>query len=237
MPYESPLQKALREQREQALVATSNNNGKNAEQKNEFNFGSIEKAKDRIAIIADDSGSMGVEKMQDAKDGMIEFMRNCVPIEVACAIYPLNDSQISLSTNLPQLSIKIADFRSTGGTPLFETLKKAQREKSITRYIIFSDGEPNSENNKESCLNEAIERKTPIDTVLIADDGWTEESLKQYRAYLLLKEIADRTGGYFLVFQRGKVNFKTAFKYLSPGLRLMLTDDNTRVALQEGRLK
>jgi Mg-chelatase subunit ChlD len=241
-PYESPLQKALREKRESAIAVKEKQAEKHeSAPKKKIEIGSVENARDKIAIIFDDSGSMGGEPLEDAQDGTIEFMRNCIPSEVACAIYPLNKTAITITTDLPSLSGQLKNIRAKGSTPLFEKLREAQGQvlldgiSPFTRFIIFSDGDPDSTFQKEICIKDAQERKTPIDTVLItyvSETGWSRS-----HAYNLLKEVADRTGGYFLVFQRGKVNFKTAFKYLAPGLRLMLASESVRQDLQEGRLK
>ena len=53
-------------------------------------FSPAELAKEKIRILFDDSGSMSGQKIKDAIDGCIEFMRNCVLNETACAIHPLN---------------------------------------------------------------------------------------------------------------------------------------------------
>jgi len=189
--------------------------------------------KDRIRIIFDDSGSMIGQTIKDAQDGCIEFMKNCEVNKAAVAVHPMNADAIALDTNLPKLAALMPLIHDSGGTPMFETLQKAQAEEpKATRYIIFTDGQPNYNdlNMKESCISKAIEFKTPIDTVLIG--------LKDSPEAHLMKEIADRTGGIFLVFERGKANFKTAFKYLSPGLRLQLMADNSlKAKVEAGAVK
>lgn len=208
----------------------------------EIKYSKPEDCSERIRIIFDDSGSMAGPKITDAIEGCVEFMRNCVLNQTAVSIHPMNkvaDQQLEpLTTNLPALSVAVkalvgpeGDILVSGSTPLFETFDRAQKmNPKASRYVIFSDGQPNNTEKKEQCLTQAIEEKTPVDTVFIcigdSDYGAT-----------LLKEIADRTGGYFLKFDRNKVNFKSAFKYLAPTLRLQLHDGNVRKALEEGRLK
>jgi len=224
-------------EKQNALMKTS----KEGQTKLEVKFKSPEEAKERIRIIFDDSGSMSGQKIKDARDGCIEFMRNCVVNETACAIHLMNPQYQSglvdisnLTTNLPALSILIQKIEAPGGTPLFETTRKAQASKpSATRYVVFSDGCPDNEDDKEQVISKAIEEKTPIDTVLISSYEVTEID----RAYQILKELADRTGGYFLVFDRNKVDFKSAFKYLAPTLRGRLSDGKVRLALIAGELK
>lgn len=203
----------------------------------QINFASPSEASERIRIIFDDSGSMSEQKIDDAREGTIEFMRNCTLNQTAVAVHPLETPNFkgeAMTTNLPALSMEVRSILAKGGTPLFETwLRALALEPKATRYIIFSDGEPNNTINKEECISKAIELKTPCDTVFITQ-GY---SYNDNSAEALLKEIAERTGGIYLRFDRNKVNFKTAFKYLAPTLRLQLVSDNTRKALEEGMLK
>jgi Mg-chelatase subunit ChlD len=195
----------------------------------------------RIRVVFDDSSSMFGEKIKDARDGTVEMMKNCALNNVAVAIHPMNSISMNLShltTNLPALSVLIQKLKATASTPLFETLKRAQSlMPKATRYIIFSDGEPDNILEKETCILQAIEEKTPFDTVLITHGSASHPFREGSSAYILLKELADRTGGIFMVFDRNKVNMKTGFKYLAPTQRLLLADPNFREALQEGRIK
>lgn len=210
-------------------------------------YNSAELAKDKLRIIFDDSGSMNGQKIKDAIDGCIEFMRNCPVNETACAIHVMNPNYqpgstdlTLLTTNLPALSILIQKIKDTGSTPLGETLKQAQASTpKATRYVVFSDGAPNGsyQELKEEIINKAIKEKTPIDCVLIFESGWQNIEVERYNEYKTLKELADRTGGYFLVFDRSKVDFKSAFKYLAPSLRGKLSDGKVRLALMAGELK
>jgi hypothetical protein len=77
-------------------------------------------------------------------------------------------------------------------------------------------------------------KESVSDTVLIWEGG---SGVERSSEYLLLKEIADRTGGIFFVFDRAKVHFQNAFKYLSPNLRLALSDANFRADLQNGKVR
>ena len=198
-------------------------------------------AKERIRIIFDDSSSMSSEKIKDARDGCIEFLRNCKVNETAVAVHVMNSSLQDklidlkgLTTNLPALSILIQKIEAVGGTPLYETLKSAQSTTpKATRYIVFSDGSPNTTDKKEEVIQIAKENETPVDTVLIAHSNCEVGDA----AYDLFKELADRTGGYFLVFDRNKVDFKSAFKYLAPNLRVKLSDGKVRLTLEAGELK
>lgn len=239
------LAKAEEQKREQAALTLANNKdaSKTLEQIEREKFGFIEPdnpaVKDRIHIIFDDSGSMNGQSILDAHAGTQEFLKNCEANKVAVAVYPMNMEPIILDTNLPKIAALVPLIKATGGTPMFVTLKSAQNtEIKATRYIIFSDGQPNHDDmdEKEPAIKTAIESKTPIDTVFISTGN--TEFVKNSTAYLLMKEIAERTNGIFLFFDRNKVNFRDAFKYLSPGLRLQLTASASfKDAVEAGRIK
>lgn len=216
-----------------------------------FEYAAPANASKKIRLIFDDSGSMSGQKIQDAHEGTIEFMRNCQINDTAVAIHPMNygrkgsfyteDGQTDLTrltTNLPALSVLVRDIRATGGTPLFHTLNEAtMTEPKANRYIVFSDGEPDEHGSfVDETISKIKAQEVPCDTVLITDRG--DRINETHPAYVLMKHLADETGGLFLVFDRTKVNFKQAFKYLAPSLRLQLAaSTDMQKALQEGRLK
>jgi uncharacterized protein YegL len=191
-------------------------------------------AKNRIRVVFDDSDSMSGQKLEDAQIGVEEFLRACKLNETAVAVHPMNGPALDLTADLPTLAMSTHGIVSQGGTPMFQTLTQAQyASPKATRFILFSDGAP-TDSGKEGCIGTAILAKTPIDTVLIWGGGAGVERTSQYT---LLKEMADKTGGIFLVFDRTKVNFQDAFKYLSPGLRLALSDGQFRADLQNGKVR
>lgn len=192
-----------------------------------------EQCVERIRIIFDDSGSMSGQKIIDAREGVVEFMRNCIPNQVAVAVHPMNEDVIKMDTNLPAISKQVQGIDATGGTPLFETWSAAERiEPRASRYVIFSDGAPNYSDKKDACIQYCINNEITCDTVLIETNPDPRS-----RQYMLLKEIADRTHGIFMVFDRNKMDFKSGFKYLAPINRLSLNAPGMIEALQEGRLK
>lgn len=213
-----------------------------------------ELAPDRIAILFDDSSSMSsgypVSKIRDAQEGTIEFLKNCQVNLVACGVFPMNAEAIPLDTNLPKTAAIVPLIAATGSTPMYTTWKKIQELKqdsthidhppvpAYTRVIIFSDGQPTdniyysrNSNLHEQCIKVSIEAKVPVDTVYISDGGSNDTDSD------ILKEIAERTGGFYLKFDRTKTNFRQAFKYLTPGMRLMLQDPNFKRDVEEGRRK
>lgn len=203
-----------------------------------------EKATERLRLIFDDSGSMSGEKIKDAREGTIELFKNCGINQTAAAVHTLNDANqdlTKLTTNLPALSVLVQSIPSTGGTPLFKTLQRAQMATpKATRFIVFSDGAPDwgdADHYKDSTINWSQQNKAPVDTVLIVDSYTNQSTLKQSAEYILLKELAEKTGGYFLVFDRNKMDFKQGLKYLAPKNRLMLASESNREALQQGKLR
>ena len=203
-------------------------------------------ARNRDRIIFDDSGSMSSE-IENAKTGTIEYLRNCPPNQSAVAVHFLNtqDEELaSLNSNLMQVAERLkAKSLKSGGTPLFSvTMKALNTEPTLTRMIIFTDGEPtdslveyDSRAEKEDLLRNADiviaranELKAPIDTVYFGPAS-------QERAIKFLKYLAEKTGGYFLHFDPAKVSFAKAFKYLAPANRLMLASESVRREIESGK--
>ena len=211
---------------------------------------------DRNRIVFDDSGSMG-GYIEDAKRGMIEYLRNCVPNQTSVAIHFMNSTAFDtqLESNLMKLA---ADIRETnlrsGGTPFFNTLKKAlEAMPTLTRLIAFTDGVPTDELSAEESAEMSSRWDTssawtssadviikiaastgagiPIDTVYFGEDN------ADRREIALLKYLSSKTGGYFLHFDPAKVNFAQAFKYLAPINRLMLASASFRADVESGARK
>lgn len=180
----------------------------------------------RIGIVFDDSGSMGIEQSRDAKEGCEEFLRSCTKDQTAVAVYPMTDPALPLCMNLPAVAIMVKQIYGGGVTPLVQTLAKMLKHNSLTRAIVFSDGAPNG--FQPELYEQVLSYKIPIDTIYIPD------SYSDPRAEAFMQKLAENSSGIYLKFERGKSNFATAFKYLSPGLRYMLADKSF-VASLEGR--
>jgi hypothetical protein len=213
-----------------------------------------EDAPERIHIIFDDSGSMSFE-IKNAKDGVIEFFRNCIPnqssvyVKMICAFNPDIEKW---NSNL----IQAAEFlqkanAGLGGTPLFEHMNLAfNYNVKPTRMVVFTDGSPSDhlvvqkyEEQREKpwtqlerwkasadqIIGRAKEHKVPIDTVFFGSADYNQDEIA------LLKYFSDQTGGYFLHFDPAKVNFRTAFKYLAGTNRLMLASESVRREIESGK--
>ena len=211
---------------------------------------------DRNRIVFDDSGSMG-SSIQDAKKGVVEFLRNCIPNQTSVAVHFMNTSSwnTALRSDLSQLGIDLQEcYLSSGGTPFFNTLKAAlEATPVLTRLIAFTDGAPTDELQPENQTeleeyagrerwkvsadiiirsSKSINSGIPIDTVYFGVDAdYTRENIA------LLKYLSAQTGGYFLHFDPAKVNFATAFKYLAPCHRLQLSSGSFRAAIESGAQK
>ncbi len=199
------------------------------------------------------------QAVEHAKEGVVEFLRSCTLNKDAVAIHLLNNVPVykhrglydpedeamgtnsipqcilnsNLLSNLVSLASAIMDtsIGATGGTPLFETIRNAQNTTpSATRYVAFSDGEPNNNKFEADVIAAARAKETPIDTVFFgsADSPGAK----------VMKSLAEKTGGIFLIFDPAKgVSFKDAFKYLSPAKRLMLMNAEFKAKLERGEIK
>lgn len=212
---------------------------------------------DRIRIEFDDSGSM-LGQIDNAKRGVVEFLKNCIPNQTAVAVHYMNSTACStlLRSDLPQLAedVKEAYLRS-GGTPFFNTMKRMlEATPRATRLVVFTDGAPTDELQAEIgdevlaglwgsdrwrasadiiiTISKSQAPAIPIDCVYFGSDiEYTQHQIS------LLKYLAEQTGGFFMVFDPAKMDFARGFKYLAPINRLRLTDGSFRAALERGEVK
>lgn len=211
---------------------------------------------ERSRIIFDDSSSMG-SQLENAKRGVIEYLKNCIPNQTAVAVHFMNTTSwnTTLRSDLPQLAqdIKETELRS-GGTPFFNTIKKAlEATPRATRLVAFTDGAPTDKLQAEgeaeiqSIWNRSDTWRSsadvvikiskfqapaiPIDCVFFGNAEWSTREVD------LLKYLAESTGGFFMVFDPAKMDFATGMKYLAPVNRLRLTDGSFRAALERGEVK
>lgn len=205
----------------------------------------------RLGLIFDDSGSMGGDPIKDAISAVASFLSSCSPLETSVTIYPMNKDSKPLTNDYPLINMFVTSLNhNLGGTPLYSTLIRMLNETSITRGIVFSDGAPNSnemyagsrfygdENedeedftNKQSnspkmqAIALAKEKKTPIDTIYIGEDY--ESGFKE------MEWIAAQTGGIFVHF-KDSASLNRSLKYLSPGLRGLLTNPDVKARIERG---
>jgi hypothetical protein len=218
--------------------------------------------KDRNRIVFDDSGSM-CDQIKDAKRGVVEFLRNCIPNQTSVAIHfmetkpdlPLQSDLVALGNALLEKPLH------GGGTPLFKTLKTAlEATPKLTRLIAFTDGSPSDRLQPETITDQVngwndgrtdfnyqsadviIKLAHAIGTTddshcsfpIPIDTVFFGDSRYNQREMKLLKYLSAETGGFFLHFDPTKPNIWKQMKYLSPSKRLMLTSPDFRAQVERG---
>jgi Mg-chelatase subunit ChlD len=195
--------------------------------------------KNRIIILADDSGSMAGDDISNAKKGISEFLKTVNPTDTSIGIYGFNHNRRwPLSCDMASLDILKEQLQATEITPLYHTLDEIIEREDLTRVVVFSDGQPTDYSHLHhydydrdedetytggtinpgilQILNKYKAKGIPVDTVYIGA-GENEH----------LEFIAKYTDGLYIVFKETG-NFAKAFKYLTPAFRHMLTDGNFR---------
>jgi hypothetical protein len=199
----------------------------------------------RFAIGFDDSGSMGIQPLADAKKAVAGFLGACTPTETSVAVVPFSGvdnigygvKAQSLTCMYDLINAYLGPVRATSGTPLYGTMKKILTDFNITRGILFSDGgstdktlngwqldeeEDIPSSKEEPAVMLAIEKKIPFDTVYIG--GGTSPELKH---------IADVTGGVYLEFTDTSI-FAKQMKYLSPRYVALLANAELKAKVERG---
>jgi Mg-chelatase subunit ChlD len=194
----------------------------------------------RIAIMADCSGSMAwlakqndptKPKIEYLKEALMSFVNGCDFKNTAIALEPfplgerdedikINYTRVPLTCMQPYLMTSVMTLVANGGTPLALAMDYVLSQYSITRAIIISDG---AADRSEPCLEHASNYKdseTPIDCVHIGEESHGER---------LLQQIAEITGGKFIKFT-DVASFGRSFKYLTPGMYGMLTSGQVSAA-------
>lgn len=212
------------------------------------------RTKNKLRILADESGSMYIH-FQDVRDGIVEFLRNCIKDQDSAAIHLLgipdeSNEMSKLNSNLPQLADMIQKARFSGGvTPLFGRMTDCLKaEPRCSRLIVFTDGSPTDsdwnwkaepasstaltfryQHDADKVIALAKEHSIPIDTIFFGTGEFESDAIR------LLKYLAELTGGYFLLFDPKKTTLKKALKYLAPVNRLMLASESFRKDVESGR--
>lgn len=188
-------------------------------------------AKEKIIIVADDSGSMDGEPMQQQKKAIEAFLGVCNPLDTAVGIIPMNRERINLTMIHPLLLSKVASWPLHGGdgTPMFKSLENALSQQP-TRVVLISDGQPsdgsakrssdfNYEKSSEDFANPILVKykaaKIKVDTVFVGVQT-------DYNGQAEMRAIAELTGGMYIFFKEGE-SFAKQFKYLAPAYYAQLT--------------
>lgn len=199
----------------------------------------------RIGIVLDDSGSMGSEGMDNAHKAVKGFTNSCNMTDTSIAVYPLNAKAQTLTCDYDILNAYVCGIGSTGGTPIYGILANLIEQESITRAVVFSDGEPTDssclvgespDNNdfyygskdpqKAMAVVAIYNRKeVPVDCIYIGED-----TAKGYRE---MKKLAELTNGTFIHF-KDISSLSTGLKYLSPKYRYLLANPEIKAKIERG---
>src|SRR5882757_5245488 len=112
-------------------------------QKEGTTLDNVANAKEKIIIVADDSGSMDGVAMQQQKKAIAAFLEVCNPLDTAVGVTPMNRERINLTMVHPLILSKTSSWpdHGGGGTPMFKALQEALQQ-SPTRVVLISDGQP-----------------------------------------------------------------------------------------------
>ena len=184
----------------------------------------------RICLMLDCSSSMSetVEqaglrsktKLDLLKEAVENFASRCdfSNSSVSIETFPERSERASLPLSVGTVVLFHAQsFEARGGTPLHACVERAINKVPMTRAVIVSDGEAwdwfVEDVKGDAVLKLYKDRQIAIDCVHIGDSSSREE---------LLRRIAHETNGLYLKFTDVGA-FASAFGYLTPGFRAMLT--------------
>ena len=188
----------------------------------------------RLALMLDRSGSMSGEPLKLLKEAVANFVQRCNFADTAIALRTFPAGVALDLTNVGLIIESSAQaITAGGGTPMRECLQNCY-DLPITRGIIVSDGcatdwrefDDEYGDAVKNVLKPYIDKKIPIDCVHIGDSSSGEA---------LLQRIAELTGGLYIKFTDVSA-FSSAFAYLTPGYRAMLTDgtiDASKIGAKE----
>jgi Mg-chelatase subunit ChlD len=180
----------------------------------------------RIALMLDASGSMGGKKNDALRQACQGFVSACNFADTALAIETFGaepEIRVALTTQHPLLLMTVMSIPAHGGTPMSQAMDYVLNSYSITRGVIVSDGQPDSETAAYACAEAYKAGDIPIDTVHVSDGGGTSGED-------VLRRIAEMTGGVFIKFT-DIASFAKSFKYLTPAYYAQLTSGNASAAM------
>lgn len=192
-----------------------------------------DKMPNRIGIIFDDSGSMGGDKIDQAKKATKSFLQVCNPNDTAVTLHGFSPHRrYKLNTDFPSVALLAEQFEADQGTPLHTSMANMLASEPITRAVVFSDGCPTDMEGR--VVTDFVEKGVPVDTIYVKEASPYQGHYED-RGREILKSIAERTGGIFMEFKDG-ASFAKAFKYLAPAFRAMLESAEFRDKLQKGQV-
>jgi Mg-chelatase subunit ChlD len=180
----------------------------------------------RLALLLDVSGSMRGKKIQSLRDAVTSFIQSCTFGDTALALEPFGESadppsgRVPLSCFAPFLTSTVQTLQSYGSTPMAEAMDYVLRSYSLTRSVLVSDGEPDSEARVFDQAMLFHEAALPCDCVHIGNSTDGESCLRR---------VAEITGGQYIKFTDIQ-SFAKSFKYLTPAYYAMLCDGSVSAA-------
>jgi hypothetical protein len=211
----------------------------------------------RLALILDCSGSMNEsvgEYLGPNRKTKMDYLRDAVQTfatqldwsttSVAIECFPSRNNEwepgmdvrpgyqigrFPLTADQNLINTIALGLTASGGTPMAPAIKHVIDNYPVTRGIIISDGEADSNYDAVESAKFFREAEVSIDCVHIGNSTDGEQ---------LLKDIADMTGGIYLKFTDVSA-FSKSFSYLTPRYRAVLangTVDATAIGAKEIRL-
>lgn len=174
--------------------------------------------------MLDASGSMSGERNQHLVTACQSFVQNCNFNDTALAVETFGaepEIRLALTCQQPLLLMTMMSIPANGGTPMADAMDFVLASYSITRGVIVSDGQPNSETRAYEQAEHYRSAEIPVDTVHIGNSTSGE-------AYL--RRIAEITGGKFIKFT-DIASFSKNFKYLTPAYYAQLSDGSVSAAM------
>jgi Mg-chelatase subunit ChlD len=172
----------------------------------------------RLAIIADYSGSMDSRvagsiyksKLSLLVEAIQDFALRSNPADTAIAVESFPKGfRIELTNDPQQVYMRIISSTTIGDTPMGEGMQNALENHSPTRALLISDGEQTDGDIAFRIAENYKSKEILIDTVHIGDSSRGEETLKR---------IAAITGGIYMKFKDVQ-SFSSNFHYLLPESR------------------
>lgn len=167
----------------------------------------------RLAIIADFSGSMGGgqgSKLDLLSQAVQDFAMRSDESTTAIAVESFPQGfRIELTNDKTSVWMRMFNLQTIGDTPMGQGMSTALELHQPTRTMLISDGEATDGDSSYDMAHKYREREIICDTVHIGDSTRGEDRLKR---------IAEITGGLYMKF-KDVATFSTSFHYLLPESR------------------
>lgn len=167
----------------------------------------------RLAIIADFSGSMGGgqgSKLDLLGQAVQDFAMRSDESTTAIAVESFPQGfRIDLTNDKTSIWMRMFNLNIIGDTPMGQGMSTTLEMVRPTRAMLISDGEATDGDLSYRVAETYKQREIIIDTVHIGESTSGEERLKR---------IAEITGGIYMKF-KDVSSFSTSFHYLLPETR------------------